>query len=263
MRLEGSCRCGAISFSVDSHTPYPYQRCYCSICRKSAGGGGYAINIMGLADTLKVKGKSTLGVWNAPIDRRIGSADRHYCKHCGTPLWVSDEQWPELVHPFASAIDTELPKAPSSVHLLQRDKASWVEPQIGPNDCARLALVEKPVITAPIVGATKLHHLDDAIAAINVKLSAEEIAALEPVISLSRVSRCSSKPRGVDHRRLLASACQRARRSRVACTRFGTSSPISGLSAKAGSRLSYLHLEATRLGSTTSCQRPLVGACSS
>jgi hypothetical protein len=38
------------------------------------------------------------------------------------------EQWPELVHPFAAAIDTELPKAPSSVHLLLRDKASWVEP---------------------------------------------------------------------------------------------------------------------------------------
>ena len=40
-------------------------------------------------------------------------------------------------------------------------------------------LLSKPVITAPIVGATKLHHLDDAIAAINVKLSTEEIAALE------------------------------------------------------------------------------------
>ena len=131
MRLEGSCRCGAISFSVDSHTPYPYQRCYCAICRKSAGGGGYAINIMGVADTLKVKGNSVLGVWNAPIDGYKGSADRHYCKRCGTPLWVSDEQWPELVYPFASAIDTELPKAPSSVHLLLRDKASWVEPQIG------------------------------------------------------------------------------------------------------------------------------------
>jgi hypothetical protein len=134
MRLEGSCRCRAISFNVDSHTPYPYQRCYCSICRKSVGGGGYAINIMGLADTLKVKGKSALGVWNAPIDGHRGSAKRHYCKRCGTPLWVSDEQWPELVHPFASAIDTELPKAPSCVHLLMRDKASWVEPQIGPND---------------------------------------------------------------------------------------------------------------------------------
>jgi aryl-alcohol dehydrogenase-like predicted oxidoreductase len=40
-------------------------------------------------------------------------------------------------------------------------------------------LLAKPVITAPIVGATKLHHLDDAIAAVDVKLSAEEIAALE------------------------------------------------------------------------------------
>ena len=40
-------------------------------------------------------------------------------------------------------------------------------------------LLSKPVISAPIVGATKLHQLDDAIASVNVKLSAEEIAALE------------------------------------------------------------------------------------
>ena len=92
MGLDGSCRCGAIRFSVDSHTPYPYQRCYCSICRKSAGSGGYAINIMGVSATLRVRGKRVLGVWNAPIDSSRGSADRYYCKRCGTPLWVSDEQ---------------------------------------------------------------------------------------------------------------------------------------------------------------------------
>jgi aryl-alcohol dehydrogenase-like predicted oxidoreductase len=40
-------------------------------------------------------------------------------------------------------------------------------------------LLAKPMITAPIVGATKLHHLDDAIAAVSVKLSADEITALE------------------------------------------------------------------------------------
>ena len=40
-------------------------------------------------------------------------------------------------------------------------------------------LLSKPVITAPIVGATRLQHLDDAIASVEVKLSAEEIAALE------------------------------------------------------------------------------------
>jgi aryl-alcohol dehydrogenase (NADP+) len=35
------------------------------------------------------------------------------------------------------------------------------------------------VVTAPIVGATKLHHLDDAVAAVELALSADEIALLE------------------------------------------------------------------------------------
>jgi aryl-alcohol dehydrogenase-like predicted oxidoreductase len=47
---------------------------------------------------------------------------------------------------------------------------------------AQLALawmLAKPGITAPIVGATKQHHLEDAVAALEVKLTPEEIAELE------------------------------------------------------------------------------------
>ena len=47
---------------------------------------------------------------------------------------------------------------------------------------ARIALawvLHKPGITAPIVGASKPHHLEDAIGALNVKLKPEEIKALE------------------------------------------------------------------------------------
>jgi aryl-alcohol dehydrogenase-like predicted oxidoreductase len=40
-------------------------------------------------------------------------------------------------------------------------------------------LLSKPAITSPIVGATKMHHLEDAVAAVSVKLTAEEITALE------------------------------------------------------------------------------------
>jgi aryl-alcohol dehydrogenase-like predicted oxidoreductase len=40
-------------------------------------------------------------------------------------------------------------------------------------------LLAKPVITAPIVGATKLEHLDDALASVNVKLSVDEVTTLE------------------------------------------------------------------------------------
>ena len=40
-------------------------------------------------------------------------------------------------------------------------------------------LLSKPAVTAPIVGATKLSHLDDPIKAVDSPLSAEEIAQLE------------------------------------------------------------------------------------
>ncbi len=40
-------------------------------------------------------------------------------------------------------------------------------------------LLSKSIITAPIVGATKVEHLDDAVAALGVKLTGDEIAALE------------------------------------------------------------------------------------
>jgi len=40
-------------------------------------------------------------------------------------------------------------------------------------------VLQQPGITAPIVGATKVQHLDDAVAALSLQLTAEEIAALE------------------------------------------------------------------------------------
>jgi aryl-alcohol dehydrogenase-like predicted oxidoreductase len=40
-------------------------------------------------------------------------------------------------------------------------------------------LLAKPGVTAPIVGATKPHHLEDAVAALALQLEPEEIKALE------------------------------------------------------------------------------------
>jgi aryl-alcohol dehydrogenase-like predicted oxidoreductase len=39
--------------------------------------------------------------------------------------------------------------------------------------------LHKPEVSAPIVGASKLHHLQDALAAVDLKLTQEEIAQLE------------------------------------------------------------------------------------
>jgi aryl-alcohol dehydrogenase-like predicted oxidoreductase len=40
-------------------------------------------------------------------------------------------------------------------------------------------LLQKPVVTAPIVGATKLSHLEEAVGALSVRLTPEELAYLE------------------------------------------------------------------------------------
>ncbi|HEY0291508.1 MAG TPA: GFA family protein, partial [Hansschlegelia sp.] len=53
---------------------------------------------------------------------------------CATALWLFDPNWPELLHPFASAIDSELPIPPARTHLMLGSKASWVEPAVGPDD---------------------------------------------------------------------------------------------------------------------------------
>ena len=46
-------------------------------------------------------------------------------------LWVWDPRRPELVHPFAGAIDKGLARPESTVHIMLGSKASWVTPEKG------------------------------------------------------------------------------------------------------------------------------------
>ena len=126
MYLEGSCHCGDVRFSVDAYAPVPYLRCYCSVCRKTAGGGGFAINLGARADSLKVQGAEHISVFHATIDGRASEGERRFCSRCGSALWVWDPHWPDLVHPFASAIDTPLPEPPETVHIMLGSKPAWV-----------------------------------------------------------------------------------------------------------------------------------------
>ena len=140
MKLEGSCHCKAVRFLLESLEPYPFMRCYCSICRKTAGGGGYAINLGGDHRTLRVEGREYLTVYRARMvdtqtgATRVSDGQRHFCKLCGSALWLWDPNWPDLVHPHASAIDSELPSPPESVHIMLASKAAWVQPQVEPED---------------------------------------------------------------------------------------------------------------------------------
>lgn len=140
MQLEGSCHCGRVRFELQCAHPYPFNLCYCSICRKTAGSGGYGINLGGDYATLRVEGEEHINVYQALItDPETGEASesparRHFCRECGSALWVWDPRWPALVHPFASAIDTDLPIPPERTHLMLASKPNWVEVHAGAHD---------------------------------------------------------------------------------------------------------------------------------
>lgn len=139
MQLEGSCHCGRVRFRCEAYAPVPFMYCYCSICRKTAGGSGSAVNLGAHAASLQVQGREHLGVYRAQIRDedgacRVSSARRHFCRECGSALWLFDPDWPDLVHPHASAIDTPLPRAPQRMHIHLDSRAAWVEVPDGDDD---------------------------------------------------------------------------------------------------------------------------------
>lgn len=68
---------------------------------------------------------------------------------------------------------------PSDWDVVEATKKVAEQRGVSPAQIALAWLLSKPVVTAPIVGATKMAHLEDAIAAVDLKLTDEEVEALE------------------------------------------------------------------------------------
>lgn len=125
MNLEGSCHCKKVQFAVFCEQPTPIFKCYCSICRKL--GCGFNINLGGDSKTLEIKtGKEFIKVYRAKKGEGLSSNERNFCSECGAHLWCYDANWPDLIHPYASCIDTELPHEGEYAHIMVGSKASWV-----------------------------------------------------------------------------------------------------------------------------------------
>jgi len=140
MLLEGSCHCRAVTFTVESHTPYPYNHCYCGKCRKTSGAG-YSINIMANADSLKVDGDEHLGVYRSAHNHRerydedgLGFSRLYFCRQCSSQLWVHSLEYPQWIYPRVGAIDTPLPTPSTRTHLMLAFKPDWVPTHAGESD---------------------------------------------------------------------------------------------------------------------------------
>ena len=117
MLLEGSCHCGAVHFAVEVEHPYPFNLCYCSICRKTARGRricdqpGRAVRVPRRSD-----GGEHIRVYRATSCRRptdgpgLSPLERRFCGECGSMLWCWDPRWPG-----SPSIPSRRPSTPSSL----------------------------------------------------------------------------------------------------------------------------------------------------
>ena len=141
LKLKGSCRCGAVHFTrAEPHAPRLISAAVARSAARRRAAGGYAINLGADNGTLAFDDPDkVIGVFRAEIRQDDGACERStgersFCTRCGTALWLYDPSWADLIHPFASVVDSELPKPPVTTHLMLDFKPSWVEFQRGPDD---------------------------------------------------------------------------------------------------------------------------------
>jgi aryl-alcohol dehydrogenase (NADP+) len=77
------------------------------------------------------------------------------------------------------AFADEMYFAPEDFDVVDRVVAMAADRGVTPAQIALAWLLHKPGVTAPIIGASKLHHLEEAVAAVEIELSAEEMRLLE------------------------------------------------------------------------------------
>src|SRR6266480_1695969 len=73
----------------------------------------------------------------------------------------------------------DLYDSPSDQNVIEAGRRVAKELGVAPSEVALAWLLQKPGVSAPIVGATKIEHLESAVRALDVKLSPDHIRALE------------------------------------------------------------------------------------
>jgi aryl-alcohol dehydrogenase (NADP+) len=79
----------------------------------------------------------------------------------------------------ADTYGKELYRGDDNAEIIDRVNQLAARRQVTPAQIALAWLLHQPGITAPIIGATRLDHLEQAIGAVDVKLDSDETAYLE------------------------------------------------------------------------------------
>ncbi|UJF21543.1 GFA family protein [Shewanella sp. OMA3-2] len=115
---QGKCLCGEVKITIKGEIS-DIIHCHCSLCRKNSGTAFATNGFINAADFEIVSGKNSLSIFSFKPGR-----NRHFCSHCGSPVYSSNEQDPQRYRIRLGILDTDISERPIS-HNFVSSKANW------------------------------------------------------------------------------------------------------------------------------------------
>jgi len=98
----GRCLCGNISYAVDAPADW-ITVCSCKFCQRATGGSGMIEPIFLRTACHLLTGEP------AVYDHVSGGSGKlvqvHFCRDCGTKLWLTFERWPDRLGLYSGTLD--------------------------------------------------------------------------------------------------------------------------------------------------------------
>ena len=115
---RGSCLCGKVKVRVAGGID-KIIHCHCSLCRKNSGTAFATNGFVKKAEFEITSGRAELTIFEFKPGRQ-----RHFCKHCGSPVFSSNDDNPEFIRVRLGLLDSPIIERPMS-HNFVESKASW------------------------------------------------------------------------------------------------------------------------------------------
>ena len=117
-KYTASCLCGGVKLELTAE-PGPIALCHCAMCRKAQGGPFSAQAPMPAEALNVIQGVELLANYESSPGRH-----RLFCKGCGSPLFSTNADEPNVVRVRVGIIDGPLRTRPSA-HYYVGQMANW------------------------------------------------------------------------------------------------------------------------------------------
>lgn len=121
MAITGSCRCGAVRYTLDVAAMPGTYACHCTICQRSTGSS-FAHQMPVAENVLMVEGVLT----EVPMPTlQGGTSIQRYCAKCLTRIYNTNSGRPGLAIVRAGTIDGSETLSPR-LHIFTSTKQPWI-----------------------------------------------------------------------------------------------------------------------------------------